>query len=64
MAKTNRRQKAVTAADIAGAAGMRIHGDGTIELLDEREVETLVGNMFAEVLAEAFAPDRRRPTVH
>lgn len=58
-----KRKKVVTAHDIATAAGIRIHENGEIELLDEREAQTVVRDAFREAAANALAPDRRR-TVH
>ena len=66
MAKTkpNKRKKVITAHDIAASAGIRIHENGDIELLDEREATTIISNMFREVMAKAFSRDRPHGKVH
>ncbi len=66
MAKTkqSKRKKVVTADDIATAGRIRVHDNGDIEILSEREAEAMVADMLNEVVAKVFARDQARRKVH
>ncbi|HZV05855.1 MAG TPA: hypothetical protein VE999_12300 [Gemmataceae bacterium] len=66
MAKTtqSKRKKAVTVDDLAMAGGFRVHENGDIELLSEREAQALISEMFREAAANLRAPNERRKVLH